>query len=65
MTKKEDFVKLFKEETDEDPVKMKDNPKRFAWCLNGGSPELRSSFREAVEESSEPAAGLGLLFPGL
>ena len=64
MTKKEEFLSLFKEEKDKELTKDM-NPKDFRNYLNSGSPELRNLFREAVEESSEPAAGLGLLFPGL
>lgn len=65
MTKKEDFVKLFKKETGENPVKMNVEPKRFAHHLNDGSSELRVLFREAVEEASEPTQGMALLFPGM
>ena len=62
MTKKDELVKLFKTEREVDLESIKDEPKKVSDHLNAGSQDLRDLFREAVEEASEPAVGMALLF---
>lgn len=68
LNKTDIFVEMFKKQTGgKHPNDLKKNPKALADILNG-HPELRTSFREAVEDSTPTeeevtAAGLGNLFP--
>ena len=68
MTKVEEFKTRFKEVVGKDAIEFKNDPKEFRMFLNQ-TPELRTLFREAVEEcgdtSKEDTAAMGLsaLFP--
>jgi hypothetical protein len=68
MSKKEQFMEQFAMKTGTSAKDYKDKPKEFADILNNKHPELKSVFREAVEECSSEdagAAGLGALFQGM